>query len=194
MRKSLLITLLILAAFAAAFLLDFRLLRGNLKAENQTATFSASLTEEQPLPMDQALDLYVIGPRRLADELAEELAGRLGATSYIGEVNRKEAPPVKTGTSLLVVEITRPGVFWTPVFGRTDMEVKISYASDGEVDWMGEEVVYFSSGNPTVRVRGEYRFRDSSFGLFSLPGYYSYLSDSIAAQLSVALKGALDRR
>jgi hypothetical protein len=194
MRRSTLFVILLILAAAAFLLLDFQAVRGQFNTENQVATFSASINPEQPLPQDRPLDLYVIGPEALAAELSRELAGQLGANPYIGEVNLRQAPPQKASASPLVVEIPQPGVFWTPVFGRTTMAVDIAYASDGEVDWIDADVVEFSSGEPVARVRGEFQFRDTAFGLLSRPGYYSYLSENIAAQVSSSLETSLARQ
>ena len=190
-----LLGVLALLLAAAFLLLDFRLQRAQMAADSTVSTYSFSVDEESPLPLEQPLDLYVQAPLALEDELAEALVAELAANQYVRDVNLRQGSRRRAGDSVLVLTIEEPSVlFWSPFYARTVVNVTTAYASDGEVAWIEEDVVVMTSestADPVVRVRGEYKFDGSSFGLISGPGYAHYLAEEVAQTVSQSLADSL---
>ena len=195
MKRTLLLMLaLIVLLLAAAFLLlDFRFQQAEMAVDSTASTYSFSIGEKTPLPLEQSLDLYVQGPPELEDELAEALSAKLATNPYVGEINlhEHEVPPAPGADSVLIVAIEQPStLFWSPLYARTTMTVDVAYASDGEVDWIDEDVVRLSNEGvpePVVRIEGEYAFDGSAYGLISGPGYAHYLAEEVAQTVNQSL-------
>jgi uncharacterized protein (TIGR01732 family) len=187
--------ILLIALGAAFFLLDFRLMQAGMAENSNVATYSFSVSEETPLPLEQDLDLYVDGPPLLEEELVSALMAELRTNPYVRNVNLQEEPVTASADTVLVVEIAEPStLFWSPVYARTVMTVDVAYASDGEVAWIEEQVVALASDDasgPVVRVRGEYIFDGNAYGLISGPGYASYLSAQVAQTVNQSLADTL---
>lgn len=194
--KLLLVLAVLLVLFAAAFLtLDFRFMQAQMAVDHTAATYSFSIDEETPLPLEQDLDLYVQAPLDLADKLAEALAAELTTNPYVRDINVQTEPVAAAADSVLVVEIDDPSVlFWSPFYTRSVITVNAAYASDGEVAWIDEDVVHLRSegeGMPVARIRAEYTFDGRAYGLISGPGYASYLADEVAQQINEGLADGL---
>lgn len=194
--KLLLVLAVLLVLFAAAFLtLDFRFMQAQMAVDHSAATYSFSIDEETPLPLEQDLDLYVQAPLDLADELAEALATELKTNPYVRDINVQAEPIAAAADSVLVVEIDDPSVlFWSPFYTRSVMTVNAAYASDGEVAWIDEDVVRLRSegeGMPVARIGAEYTFDGRAYGLISGPGYATYLADEVAQQINEGLADGL---
>lgn len=181
---------------AAAFLLvDFRLLQSNLGVNSQTERYTLSVDEANPLPMEQALDLYVQAPEPLEEALVEALTTELSSNPYVGTVTVREEPLQAAASTVLVVRVEEPATFlWSPVYARTKGTVQVVYASDGEVSWIDETPVVLETSDPPqplARLRGTMDLDGSSYGLVSRPGYYSYLAGELAGQISSLLEAQL---
>jgi hypothetical protein len=188
-----LVAALIVTIVALLLLVDFSLLRGNLMTESQAATYTFGLQEDDSLPLEQPLDLYVDAPRGLADALADALARDLANVPQIGPVTPQPLPAEAAADGVLLVEIDEPSVFvWTPLYTRAVMTVNVAYASDGEVTWIEEEVVRMTNDDPVVRVRAAHDVDQTTVGLVSLPGYRRYLAEGVSIQIVNQLAGALE--
>jgi hypothetical protein len=185
----------VLVIVAAFFLVDFRLSQTSLATQSQTESYSFSVEEPNDVLANQALDLYVQAPERLRDELADSLVTALQDNPYASTVTLREEPLQSAAGSVLVVAVEEPStLMWTPVYVRTDATVRFAYALDGEVAWIDVTPVVLESSDPpqaVVRLRGTMDLDGSGYGLFSRPGYASYLADELAGQISGLLEAQL---
>jgi hypothetical protein len=180
---------------AAFLLLDFNLQQARMSVDSSGETYSFSVDEDTPLPLEQDIDLYVRAPLTLQEELAASLREQLPAVPYVRDVNILKGPSESSKDSILIVEILEPAVqFWSPFYTRTLATVDVVYASDGEVAWIDEPVVRLNNEGvpePVVRVHREHNFDGRAYGLISRPGYDQYLAEEIARTVSHALAAAL---
>lgn len=196
-RTQLLLVLAILFVIVAAafLLLDFRLQQAETGTTSNASTYSFATDEETSLPLEQDLELYVQAPPGLEDELVAALRQELVSNPYVRDVNLQEEPPRPAEDSVLVVEIDEPSAhFWSPFYAHTAMTVNVSYASDGEVAWIDEEVAAMDAQDPplpVVRVRAEHRFDNTAYGLISRPGYRRYVAEEVAKRVNRSLAGTL---
>lgn len=197
-RGTLLLLLLavLLVLLAAAFLLlEFRFQQARMATNSTVSTYAFGVDEETPVPLERSLDLYIETPLDMKDELAEALRTELASNPYVGDVNFREGPPAPADESVLVLATGESTVlFWTPFYVRTSIDVTAAYASDGAVDWIDEDVVVFENGgeyNTVVRVRGEYSFDGSAYGLISGPGYAHDLAEEVARSINRSLVDTL---
>lgn len=200
-NQLLLLTVVLLAGAAAAFLLlAFRLQRAQMAVDSEVAAYGFGRAEEASPTAAQVapaaardLDLYVEVPAALKDEMVEALRAALDANGYVEEVMVREGVPAPADESVLVVAIEEPSVlFWSPFYVRTVMSVSAAYASDGEVDWIEDDVVVLTSedgdeDSRVVRMRGEYGFDGRAYGLISGPGYAQYLAEEVAHHVNQSL-------
>ncbi len=193
----LLIPIALLLLFAAAiFLLDFRLQQAEMGVESSFSTYAFGQDGEGTAPPAQALDLYVRAPAMLEGELIEALQEELIANPHVGQINLRETPPAPGADSVFVLTMEGPqSYFWTPVYARSALTVDVAYASDGEVAWIGEQVVTIEADEKpaarVVRTRGEYTFDSTAYGLLSRPAYRRYLAEEIAHTVIDALASTL---
>lgn len=185
---ALLMLLLVVAAF---LVLDFHITQARSNVEFQSSTYSTNVSSQTPLPLEQPTDLYVQDRSRLGRELGERLVESLVEIQYIGEVNSREGEPQAADGSVIVIDVRDSNIFWTPVFGRSTFDVQVSYASDGEVDWIEEDVVRFVDGDTIARIRANFHSRHSVTGLMSLPGFYTVAADELAARIRDSLQSSL---
>lgn len=187
---------ILLVIFAAAFLLlNFRLMEAQMAVDSNAATYSFSVDDETPLPLEQDLDLYVQAPLDLEDELVEALRQELRSNPYVRDINVPAEPVAAAADSVLVVEIDEPSAFfWSPFYAQSVMVAEVAYASDGEVAWIDEEAVVLEAQDPpvpVVRVRAEHTFDGSAYGLISNPGYARYLAVEVADTVNQSLADTL---
>jgi hypothetical protein len=178
---------------AALFLLaDFRLIRSKTNSEYTSSSIAFNNPEgNAQLPQHQSLDIYILGQDRISRQLARVLPRILEINPYVGEINILDGPPVDALDSVLVIEPIENDLFWTPVYGSSDMDVQYYYASDGKVGWMGDEVLESEPGEYTKRISGTLSESDRSFGVLSLPGYSRFLAESMGLNINTSLENVL---
>jgi hypothetical protein len=195
-RTFLLIAALFVLAAAALLFLDVQVSRANLSADWQAARHAANMDSDHPLPAEQALDLYVLGPERLKPALARQLTEALQSNPYIGAVTLREGPPQAAAGSILVVRVEEPAnCLWTPFYTKTGVGIEVAYASDGVVDWIEADSVVFAASEPpqtVARVEASLDLDGSGYGLISRPAYYDYLAGEITRQLGSLLQTQLN--
>jgi len=190
--KVYIVVLPILLLIAAAFVwIDFRIVGGQSSVESQSATSSSGVDEAVVLPLEPNMDLYVIGSERMADALQDELEEALSENQYIGDVHVVEGEPAQSEAGVLVLRIEDSEIFWTPIYSRSQVEIQLSYASDGEIAWMDEEVVNLTNIKPAIRYRGDFQSRTNAIGIMSLPGYYHYLSEALSQKIVESLAASM---
>jgi hypothetical protein len=186
-------TSLMLVGLVVFLVFDFRALRGESSAQRQADTYTSSVDADHPLPLESDLDFYLLGSGILAEDLGDELAKGLSPSRYVGGVNIRQEPVVQPATgSILVVEVTKQSVLWTPLYSRADLTMRVMYASDGQAGWDNAQVMELSSGHgPTARIRALCEVHDSAYGVMSLGGYHGYLNEKIAAEISQLIDASL---
>jgi len=200
MKRSTLLLLLLamfLLLFGALFSLsDFKLQRAEMAVESSASTYAFGDNGNGSGLQTKALDLYVRAPAMIESELIQALRDALDTNPYVGRIELRQSPPAAGEESVLVLTMEDPqSLFWTPVYARAALTVDVAYASDGEVEWIGEEVVVLEAQEPpaarVVRVRGEYNFEGTAYGLISRPGYATYLAGEVAQTVNQALADTL---
>jgi hypothetical protein len=187
-RNSPIILIVLMVIIIAAFLLlDFRLIQGKANASSQVSTYAFSIDKGTQLSIHQPLDVYVIGNTEIGHTLAEALSETLTGIPGVSTIEFHDGTPELSEDSVLVVDVQQSDMTWTPFYSQTDVKMQVAYASDGEVEWIDEQTVELTNGKPVVRVRGDYEMDASARGLMSLPGYRSYLAESLAEQIASSL-------
>lgn len=193
--RSLLILALLLIAVVAFLTLDFHLSRAELATNSEAARYSFSVDEAQPLPQGVDLDLYVLATGRLDPALAEKLVEALQRSPYVGAVTLREEPLQAAAGSVLVVRVGEPAkCLWTPFYTKTEVEVNVAYASDGDVAWIDSLPVALEASDPprpVVRVDADLTLAGSGYGLISSPAYTDYLAEALAEQIGDLLQNQL---
>lgn len=178
---------------AAVFILfDFRAMRGTFQSEHTLTTMSFGSEGPDEIAMNQPLDVYIQGPSPARDWLADALIREIEQNPYVGSVSLCSGEPAAAENTILVVRVDSASVFWAAVFGRSRSKIEVRYATNGSVDWMDEEVIESEPGSYTKWIKGSFEGNDTAFGLMSLRGYYSYLGQQFGAQISSALRNALE--
>jgi hypothetical protein len=186
--------LLFILVLAAAFLFtDFYSTQGRLDISSQVSAYSSSSIQKGTnLALNEPLDVYVLGSGLLQQELSERMPDYLKMNPYVGSITMHSGPPVASTNCVLVIDLRSKDILWTPFYARTTANIRMAFASDGAVDWIDQDVVRFESGQIAVRVRGIYDVNARNYGIFSIPGYYEYLGQSISKQLNDSLSAQLD--
>jgi hypothetical protein len=190
-KSPVILIILVLIVIVAFLVLDFRLLQGQADKSSQVSTYEIGVDKGSRLPMSQVLDVYVIGSSQLEDELAEALSNNLAGNLTASTIEVHEGAPVSSEESVLVVDLAQPDLLWTPFYSTAAIEMQVAYASDGKVDWIDVEPVIFNDPTPSVYVRGDYQMSDSAYGVMSMPGYKTYLAESLADQIASSLNERL---
>ena len=79
---------------------------------------------------------------------------------------------------VLVVQVGKPSLLWTPFFATGQSSVHVGYASNGDTTFMGENPGTMDNKNGSaLNMYGEYIVHDRSWGVISRPGYHQILAD-----------------
>ena len=181
--------LLVVVLFTAV---EFRLMRSNTRINKEMAS---GHTESVPpsLYENARLNYGVLGEGAFAEALFEALEDELEGEVSIQEANPLEMELQYSGDSYLLAALTARDINWLPIRGRTEVTVRISYSSDGDVTWRNQDPPTFVfEGEPGIKADGTLTLVDSSWGLFSLPGYRDYVAVKMAAAISDALNQVFD--
>jgi hypothetical protein len=190
-NRAFIVLIVLVIVFVEIFLLlDFHLLSGNANSSSQVSTYDLGMEEVNQFPMNPNLDLYVLGNSRLESRLAKALPDALRGNIIANTIEISDGTPQASENSVLVIEVTKPSMLWTPFYGQADIEFTVAYASDGEVDWIDEQSVDLIE-SPVFRLRGDYQMSANVYGLMSLPGFRSYLADKLAEQIGSSLRERL---
>lgn len=137
-----------------------------------------------PAPQPMQVYLWVEEKDRLSVAFRNEL---LHALNNTGKINASLLPAPKPGPQdypILRVWIARPGLSWTPVYGQSDMMVRFTFSTfSSDVPQEEQKPMMMSNEKPgvyTLFAQGSVTIRDTSFGLFSLPGYWDHMAETAA--------------
>ncbi len=192
MRRVTIVVLAIGILAGASWWLDFRVAASESRSESQVATYRSGAEQRvEGMQPKHDLALYVAAEEDLAAVLREELESRLEKTPVFEEVGLLRSQPEKADRPVLVVEVGGGDSLWTPLFARSVLPVKVTYASDGETGWTGQRPVVMPSGRSTVRVEGKLQLQEETRGVTSYRAYRRMLGQQIAVEVNRALLHAL---
>ncbi len=188
----LIVVVLIIALSGATLILaNFSVMKSELARDSAVA--SSTGTSDQPVSQiaHDKTGLYINGDAMLARALQQELTQMLGGQSQFGEILPVDGTSDKADYPLLFVEFDKQDITWTPVYARANLEISVSYASNGDVSFRNSKPVTFNHiGNqPSLLSDGDHTFTDMSWGLISSPGYVNYLAKEIAKTIATDLMG-----
>ena len=178
-----------IAFLLTAFLsFNFRIAASNTEAEKNITT--TSIGEGLPYAMQrrEKINLALVGEGPLIAALQNALIFEIN-NAGIGESEPAQGIEPKYPSPVLVVKLGSSKLLWTPFFATSQFTIQAGYSSGGNTTLIGETPVTIDNQEgPALNMYGEYKVRDSSWGLISRPGYYQIVADYLAQQIVAALK------
>jgi len=170
----------------ALILVDFKAMQSQM---TRNSSIAASHDENQtttPQLTPDKTGLFISGDDQLVNALQRELTHLLGGQIQFGEIVLVDGMSDKADYPLLFVTLDKQDITWSPVYARAELEVTVSYASNGDVSFRHTTPVEFkhTSDQQLMMINGQYSFADTSWGLISNPGYVNYLAKEIAKAIS----------
>ena len=190
---------LVLLAVASAALLwaNVWAARSSFSAQTSQQSYRVGTKVGEGVAYEPVLTVYVEGDDLLAQELLAALPRAMAAgESPFETVSRlTELPvglPAGQGPPVVVVRFTERSVAWTPVFARSLLRARVSYASDGATDWLEDTPPAIAgAADPVLRVRISVEVTERSVGVLSRPAYTHRLARSLADEVAAAFRVAL---
>jgi hypothetical protein len=184
------IALSVVALVASFGWVSFRATYSRVGRDSSMATSNVGAQPGQVKNPTTTTGLHVKGEELFQRSLQVELTRRLQQLPKFGQIQPISDPVDQAEFPFLFVEIARKDLFWTPVYGRADLEIKIAYASNGDVSFRHSEPPAFHNENqaPSIKRSGQYQFTDVSWGIMSLPGYHDYLASQVATAILADLQ------
>ena len=183
--------LAIIVSLAAAFwFLNFHLVASNTPLEKNISTTGIGVEDSLPDAMQrrEKINLVLVGEGPLTTALQKAMiiemnnAG-IGNTELVQRIEPRYQSPV------LVINVGRPGLLWTPFFAMSRFTIQAGYSSIGDTTFMGEtQVAVDNQAGPVLHMYGEFKVSDRSWGLISRPGYYQSLADYLARQIVATMR------
>ncbi len=178
-----------LVVLGAAFLfLNFRLAASDTQSKKNVIT--TGMGDGMPAAMQnrEKISIALVGEGPLASALQKALAAELQAAG-IGEIELVQGLEQLYPNPVLVVQVEKPGLLWTPFFATSQFSIQAGYSSYGDTTFMGNSPVAVDNRNgPVLSVHDEYKVSDRSWGLISRPGYHQLLAETLAQQIANAVK------
>jgi hypothetical protein len=175
---------------AAFWFLNFRVATSNTQSQKTITTAGIGVEDSLPDAMQhrEKIILALVGEGPLVDALQKALAVEM-KDAGLGDIEPLQGIDPKYQNPVLVVEIGRPGVLWTPFFSTSQFTIQAGYSSTGDTTFMGKTPVNIDNRNgPNMIMYGEYKISDRSLGLISRPGYHQILADYLAREIVATLK------
>ncbi len=185
----LIVVVLIFALSGAALILgNFSSMKSELARNSSMATSSGSNGPAVQISADKT-GLFVGGRDGLSRALQQEVTRALGGQVQFGEIVAVDGSSDKAEYPLLFVTIEKQDITWTPVYARANLEITVSYASNGDVSFRHTSPTEFkhTDGQPSQMSNGKYSFTDVSYGLISSPGYTTYLAKEVVKAIAADL-------
>ncbi len=184
------ITVAIVALVASFGSVSFRAAYSRTGRNSTMVTSTVGARPDQVTNPAGITGLHVAGEELFRRSLQAELIHRLQPLPGFGQIQPISDPVDQAEFPYLFVEISRKGVIWTPVYGQAEFEIKIAYASNGDVSFRHNDPPAFHNEDQASSIKhsGQYQFTDVSWGVMSLPGYYDYLSDQVATAILANLQ------
>ena len=173
----------------AAFLcLDFRMAASNTQSEKNIITTSMGDGLPDAMQRREKINLALVGEGPLIAALQIALAVEMN-NAGIGDIELVQGLEPRYQNPVLVIEVGRPVLFWTPFFATSRFTIQAGYSSIGDTTYMGETPVTIDNQDRSaLNLYGEYNVTDRSWGLISRRGYHQILADYLARQIVTALR------
>jgi len=170
----------------ALILVDFKAMQSQMTRNSSIATSHYENQTTTPQLTPDKTGLFISGDDQLVNALQRELTHLLGGQIQFGEIVLVDGMSDKADYPLLFVTLDKQDITWSPVYARAELEVTVSYASNGDVSFRHTTPVEFkhTSDQQLMMINGQYSFADTSWGLISNPGYVNYLAKEIAKAIS----------
>jgi hypothetical protein len=189
MKKRLWVLLGSLVVLCAAFwCLNFRMAANNTKSEKNITTTSIGNGLPNAMQRRENINLILVGEGPLVAALQRALAMEM-KDAGIADLELVQGNAPRYQSPVLVVEVGRPGLPWTPFFATSQFTIQAGYSSVGDTTFMGKTpVIMDNQDGPALNMWGEYKVSDRSWGVISRPGYYQILADYLAREIVSTLK------
>jgi hypothetical protein len=189
MKKWLWVFLGSIALLCAAFWsLNFRIAASNTKSEKNINT--ASIGDGLPHAMQrrEKINLVLVGDSPLMAALQTALERNM-KDARIADLELAHGSEPRYQSPVLIVEIGRPDLLWTPFFATSHFTVQTGYSSIGDTTFTGQTpVIMDNRDGSALNMWGEYKVSDRSWGLISRPSYYQTLAEYLASEIVGTLK------
>ena len=185
----LIVVVLVFALSGAGLILgNFSAMKSQLSRNSAMGSSTGSDQVVQQISPDKT-GMFISGDAKLVRAVQQELTHLLSGTPKFGEIVLVDGTSDKADYPLLFVEFDKQEITWTPVYARANLEINVSYASNGDVSFRHTTPVEFKheGDQPSLMNNGKYSFSDESWGLISNPGYVNYLAKEIARAISADL-------
>jgi len=184
------ITLSVVALVAPFGWVSFRAAYSRTGRDSTMVTSNVGAQPGQIKNPAETTGLHVAGEELFQRSLQADLIRRLQQVPGFGQIQPISDPVDQAEFPYLFVEIARKDIFWTPAYGRAELEIKIAYASNGDISFRHSEPTAFHNENeaPSIKRSGKYKFTDVSWGIMSLPGYHDYLASQVATAILADLQ------
>lgn len=176
---------------AAFLLLNFRLAASDTQAVQKIIATELKGGYPDRLQPTDKVSLVLVDEGALVGALQKALAEkwdkvRMGDLELAQELEPPYPNPV------LVVNVDRPRLIWTPFFAMSQFSIHAGYATDGDPSFMEDldkTKPYIRNPDPSVvDLYTENDVKDRSFGLISRLGYSQYLADYVAQEIVNTVK------
>lgn len=190
------VALVILIGLVGLWLLPIRLQIGNNQINTTHTMSTASVSSpDSSLVLQSGIAIQIIAgghhqiDAALVQQLQQRLSQRLPEVQILPDADRQDAP---TGTPILLVEITKDVVMWTPVKSGAQISATVLYASDGDISWRdADSMIMGGEADPIVHARGSLTLTDSTLGLWSQFGYYQRLGVALGDEVFKMIEAPL---
>jgi hypothetical protein len=193
MKRSYGIALVLVALLAAFSLLHFRLMSSQTAHNDRVAGFHPSDAGDAAALLPTTTTLHVDAGGRLSKPLEKALAGALQNQPVVGSLRLAGSDAGAPGPAVLSITVDEQDYFWSPLYARSELAVRVAYATNGDIAFSQEATPHFrsTSDSPAIQLLGDYALSDASWGLVSKPGYHDYLADQIANTIAASLQEQL---
>jgi hypothetical protein len=187
--KSLWILLGVIVVLGAAFMfLNFRLAVNKTSSEKNLITTGIGDQMPSAIQRRDKISIALVGEGPFVNMLQKALAAEM-RNADLGDIEFVQGPAPTYQNPVLVVQMGKMDLLWTPLFATSQFSVNVGYDSSGDTTFMGKNPIVIDNQNGSnLNVYGEYIVRDRSWGLISRPGYHQILADYLAQQIAAVLK------
>jgi hypothetical protein len=186
-QKILLTILILVILVVAAYGIDFRAAHAQTKTKDHVQSFSLGIEQGQAKPVITQLTIYVEEPAYLLGSVRQGLVKAIQDTYAIEDLRVVYDMPGPQDGAVMYVKVTPKQFIWLPLFTWANFDLRLVYASDGELDWLDDSFIDMTE-SPSLRMKGQLSLTDSSMGVMTLRGQARYLGRQIAAEFLEAIQ------
>lgn len=178
----------ILLLCAAFWFLNFHMASSNTQSDKTVVTTGIGDRLPDSMQYGGKIILILEGNSPLIALLQEALAAEM-SNAGIGEIELGKSTEPKYNRPVLLVNVEKTGVLWTPFYATSDFAIQAGYISSGDTTFMSKTpVTVDNQDGPVLNMYSEYNISDTSWGVISRRGYYQILADYLARQIGDTLR------